>query len=743
MSYAFDSRLGERLYQLLPEIYRTRDRQTEDGDGAALDQHLARYLDAHGQLLDLIHSTFEQQLKDALPATSQEWLLPYFARLLATNILSPDAAGKHAEVANAISWRQRKGTLKCAEEIAEAVGQMEVEIQEGWKRVAMTPRIGMPLIPAGAVDDTSDLDMTLPFEAAQHPSLPAAMVDLRRPSRAVEALVGNPAAKSSTFGGIRQTWRQLNRPGTPCFPESFEDVSRRTLDIRTPDGEKGRYQHKTLLVFAPPLTGFFGLEPVELTWAERLAPLHKHLIEEVVESGVTVIRNRTMRIIEISSPVTLDARPYRIEGLNFQQGLSVAAGGTLELSLVEADEINVPTFSTEEPVLKAGDCLLSKLSCGGLAVLERCTIMGTAFLSVVDIQDSILMAVTGTEITGRITYSRIPAGAPLSSDPRKMVIKSHNADDSTPVTDDPQFIVSDPLAALPSRAVLSPNTPESIYAGALDQGEMGYYQKGRPRGPVHIAAALSLALPTDGGYPLTDVIFDKNVKVNSGQLVLLRSAAPTLTVTTALNSSGPALPSVSIRDCLFQNLMVPQGLAQLEYCTVMETATCKHLQASDCIFAGTITGVEKQAASSDVNPFMNCLRFSALPAAILNQSGTLVQNTTLKALQLVDIKNAKLTLRSNTLTSPLFGEFLFCNDPNAPRPAGYGEWGYGVLAPQTGPEVALGAEDGGEMGVYHHRFYSLKAAAMLAKMQEFLPIGIEPILIQDERLLHVPPEISL
>ena len=54
-------------------------------------------------------------------------------------------------------------------------------------------------------------------------------------------------------------------------------------------------------------------------------------------------------------------------------------------------------------------------------------------------------------------------------------------------------------------------------------------------------------------------------------------------------------------------------------------------------------------------------------------------------------------------------------------------------------QFVFGAEDGGEMGALHHRYFSLKAEAMLMKMQEFLPVGIEPVLIQDTHLLHVPP----
>ena len=35
MSYAFDSRLGEQLYRLLPEVYRTRDKKTAQAGGGS------------------------------------------------------------------------------------------------------------------------------------------------------------------------------------------------------------------------------------------------------------------------------------------------------------------------------------------------------------------------------------------------------------------------------------------------------------------------------------------------------------------------------------------------------------------------------------------------------------------------------------------------------------------------------------------------------------------------------------
>ena len=146
-----ETRAGSQLYDLLPEVYRSRD-----------DGSLASWVDAAGGLLDLVRNTLEQRLADSFPdeplqgRASQDWLLPYFAELLEPRLISSDPKGQRAEVANAIAWRQRKGTLMSAEQIAQEVGQLEAEVQEGWKRVAVTPRIGgaMPTadMPVGTVD---------------------------------------------------------------------------------------------------------------------------------------------------------------------------------------------------------------------------------------------------------------------------------------------------------------------------------------------------------------------------------------------------------------------------------------------------------------------------------------------------------------------------------------------------------------------------------------------------------------
>jgi hypothetical protein len=181
--------LGHDLYRIVPEVYRNRD---ESGD-------LKAFFGGCGQLLDLVCQTLVQKLADQYPDNPdgglpgpdtglpcQEWLLPYFADLLDVRLVSPLAEGRRDEISNAIAWRQRKGTLAVIEQISEQIGLRESVLHEGWKRVAMTPRIGKPLLPATAYGYSADPPSTAASLAARHPGLPAVTVDFRCSSGAVE-----------------------------------------------------------------------------------------------------------------------------------------------------------------------------------------------------------------------------------------------------------------------------------------------------------------------------------------------------------------------------------------------------------------------------------------------------------------------------------------------------------------------------------------------------------------------------
>lgn len=506
---------GRELYELLPVVYRVRD----------TDGHLARYLDACGTLLDRMRATLEQRLADAFAATppgvsagmpAQSWLLPYFADLLDVRVVSPRLDGRRAEVASAIAWRQRKGTLATIEEIAEKVGGAEVEVQEGWRRVAVTPRLDRPLLPAAAYGEPEP-DPRNPLVARRHPALPAVTVDVTLCSRAVAADPAHPRAKVSRFRGNPVAWRQLNPHGAPCFPGSFEDASRRTPDVRTPGPSRGHVHARRLLLFVPPTTGFFPFDAVEVAWAQR----HPH----------------------VSDP-------------------------------------------------------------GG--------------------------------------------------DPRVIFKTAQQA----------VFITTSP--------------------------------------PTFTAQSVAIR----------DLVFDAPVRVSGGRIRLEKVAARRLVVDTA-DVEAPVIEAV---DCLFDEIEAPDGLVRLEGTTVMKSLSCRRLQASDCLFAGTI---DLHPAAGDPR---SCVRFSRVPRAFTAP---------------------RLDRAALTAAEPIFFAFEHCSREGGPRPVDrFGDPGYGVLHPATPDAIRFGAEDGGEMGADHHRATCLAQAAVLTKLEEYLPLGIEAVLIPDPRLLVEPPRIA-
>ena len=677
----FKTRTGKQLYGLLPEVYRTRDAGNADDTG-----DLARFLDACGHLLDLIHRSLEQHLADAFPdnptngLSCQPWLLPYFADLLDVRMVSPDESGRRDEVANAVAWRQRKGTLKVLEQIAEKVGRFEVEIQEGWKRVATTPQIGLPRLLAPALGESEQHDAfpDHPGWASRHPGLPAVMVDLRYPTRAlqVDTLGGtppqNPAAKRTTFAGQPIWWRQVNRHGVPCFPGSYEDVSRRTPDVRTPNWVQGHAHPKLVLLHAPPPLGFFGPDPYTSVHDLNLSGDGEHLLEE-----------------------------------HHVQGTLQISTGRLTLRRCTVKNLVVTVSSHDAFVLDAEDCLFETVSVGaGAASFEGCTVLASTTLLSLVAANCIFNGSVTAAMGGSIAYSRIPADL------------DEHVEQEDCTTDSPLFFAA--LFDQPGAGVLRPDAPVSILFGAEDGGEMGAYHQGRTGRPLRIpiSGTLAMSLPETSSYVVKDLILEGSgtLRIAQGVINLERVAAGSVQVESAspLDGAGRFQPVLTAKACLFDQVTVPNGLARLEYCTVLSQWRSHLLQASDAIF---MTGLDLDPGTA-TNP--HCIRFSRIPDGLAVPS---------------------LRTLGNTAETPIFYEFEFDEGGQAVRrrPV-FGEPGCATLHPATAEAIRFGAEDSGEMGAYHGWRYSLLMAAVQDKLNDFLPVGMEAVIIPDLRLHRLPRE---
>ncbi len=354
---------GDLLYQLLPTVFRARDNSERGPDGRVVKQgDLQKYLAACGELLDLFHATLEQKLADNFPLGEkvgvnrppQNWILPYFAELLDVQLLAPDAAGRREEVANAVAWRQRKGTPPVVEQIAEAVGQLDVEVQEGWKRVAVTPRIGDPLVSSryfglrwelhpdyhpdgdhGLAEDPG----THPSDMARHPGFPAVTPDFRRPPGNVR----NTHVSPETPHPPTDPWKPVPPHPTPDCRGTHLDITRRTPDMRDPTWQYGHYTPYTVLVYYRIPEGFFpedcnsqdvGGPPDEFTvdWGDlEDTPGFEYDFDEATGKGWAKYTPEVPNtVLRVSGEPKLSPGVYTFENIRFIS-LNLLKAGTYDL----------------------------------------------------------------------------------------------------------------------------------------------------------------------------------------------------------------------------------------------------------------------------------------------------------------------------------------------------------------------------------------------------------------------------
>lgn len=469
--------MGRQLWELLPEVYRRSD----NGD-------LASWLEGMGHLLELFRNTLDQRLADCFPdrplegKSCQDWLLPYFAELFDARLVSPDPDGQRAEVAQAISWRKSKGTLAVVEQVAQEVGRLEVEVQEGWRRVATTPRIDL---------------------ASLAPSSSRGTVAFGRRSRAVRTNASDPAGRATRFGDQLVHWRQGNSEGIPCFPGSYEDVSARTPDLRSPNWRQGHVHPRRLLLFYPPPAGFFAPASPRARWTDLMAALALEPVTELT-GGITVTRVPVggRWFLHTVDPQA-DAHSFRSEGgeiVLVDERVEIPAGTACELNglsftgevqlvatanrLQDVAARQVTSVHSQVIELECVNCLIETLEALLTEVrLEYTTVLGLVRAVVVRASDTLFLGSFSEDFERSPTclrFSRVPPGLLRFSQASPF----HNTEES-PLFVALDFVEDEEPVRRPARfgepgcGVLHPGAPRSIRFGAEDGGEIGAYHERR------------------------------------------------------------------------------------------------------------------------------------------------------------------------------------------------------------------------------------------------------------------------
>lgn len=127
----------ERLYNLLPAIYRIRDEQ-QDGVLRAL-------LGIIEQELDIVESDIENLYENWFIETCDEWVVPYIGDLLDVKLYAESNRNygqeQRAYIANTLAYRSRKGTLPVLEQLVSDITGWRARVTEYFKFLATTQNI--------------------------------------------------------------------------------------------------------------------------------------------------------------------------------------------------------------------------------------------------------------------------------------------------------------------------------------------------------------------------------------------------------------------------------------------------------------------------------------------------------------------------------------------------------------------------------------------------------------------------
>ncbi|MGY2134465.1 hypothetical protein ACW9KT_19715 [Hymenobacter sp. HD11105] len=129
---------AQRLYELLPALYRLRDAQAalpeEEGPLKALVTLLA-------EQIGVLEENLDQLYDDQFIETCAEWVVPYLGDLVGARgvVVFPEADfSARSQVANTLSYRRRKGTAAVLEQLARDVTGWDASVVEYFQLLATT-----------------------------------------------------------------------------------------------------------------------------------------------------------------------------------------------------------------------------------------------------------------------------------------------------------------------------------------------------------------------------------------------------------------------------------------------------------------------------------------------------------------------------------------------------------------------------------------------------------------------------
>jgi hypothetical protein len=130
----YEAYYADKLWNLIPAVYRAVDTDQLDSNGP-----LRELVNRIGAQAAILRRSIDRLWEDQSIESCDDWVIPYIADLLATNLVkSLDARGQRIDVAKTIYYRRRKGTLAVLEEIAANITGWDARVVEFFRRLGRT-----------------------------------------------------------------------------------------------------------------------------------------------------------------------------------------------------------------------------------------------------------------------------------------------------------------------------------------------------------------------------------------------------------------------------------------------------------------------------------------------------------------------------------------------------------------------------------------------------------------------------
>lgn len=270
--------VSDRLYNLLPAIYRIRD--SEPSQGQALRALMALI---EAQLLD-IEADIDQLYDNEFIETCEDWVVPYIGDLLGVRHLQnldPNTYSQRAYVANTLAYRQRKGTATVLEQLARDVTQWTARVVEFFERLSTTQYLNHIRLQNHRTPDLRDTNalelIATPLETANY-SGEVRRVNSRRGYYNIPNIgiflwrlqaypLERVTAKAVIDNSTGLYWMNPLGQDIPLFnrPRPELEISRLATEINLPTSLRRRSLFDEVEALAsnqPPATDYFSNPPV-------------------------------------------------------------------------------------------------------------------------------------------------------------------------------------------------------------------------------------------------------------------------------------------------------------------------------------------------------------------------------------------------------------------------------------------------------------------------------------------------